>query len=67
MARTALAQRIRELAEDPALRRRMALAARQRAEHFSWRHFYRRIGSMYRAAVAEGGRPFDEPLDLFER
>jgi alpha-maltose-1-phosphate synthase len=63
----ALAKRIRELAEDPALRRRMALAARQRAEHFSWRHFYRRIGLMYRAAVEQAGRQFEEPLDLFER
>ena len=63
----ALAGRIRALADDPDLRRRMALAARQRAEHFSWQEFYRRIGLMYRAAVAQGGSPFEEPLDLFER
>ncbi|MFO1060387.1 MAG: glycosyltransferase family 4 protein [Dongiaceae bacterium] len=63
----ALAERIAALAADPAARRRMAEAARARAEHFSWENFYRRIGLMYRAAVARGGAPFDAPLDLFER
>ena len=63
----ALAGRIRQLVEDVALRRRMAVAARQRAEQFSWEHFYRRIGLMYRAAFEQGGKPFAEPLDLFER
>jgi glycosyltransferase involved in cell wall biosynthesis len=63
----ALAGRIRQLAGDAVLRRRMAAAARQRAEQFSWEHFYRRIGLMYRAAVDRGGKPFDVPLDLFER
>jgi glycosyltransferase involved in cell wall biosynthesis len=63
----ALAERIAALAADPAQRRRMAAAARARAEHFSWDNFYRRIGLMYRAAVARGGAPFDEPLDLFEQ
>jgi glycosyltransferase involved in cell wall biosynthesis len=62
-----LAERIVALAVDSDRRRRMAAAARARAEHFSWEHFYRRIGLMYRAAVERGGAPFDGPLDLFER
>ena len=63
----ALAGRIRQLADDAPLRRRMAVAARRRAEQFSWENFYRRIGLMYHAAVDRGGKPFDGPLDLFER
>jgi glycosyltransferase involved in cell wall biosynthesis len=63
----ALAARLRELAGDEALRRRMALAARSRAEQFAWPAFYRRVGIMYREAVAREGRPAAEPMNLFER
>jgi glycosyltransferase involved in cell wall biosynthesis len=62
-----LAARLKQLAGDEALRRRMAVAARARAEHFAWPNFYRRIGIMYREAVARGGAPAAGPTDLFER
>jgi glycosyltransferase involved in cell wall biosynthesis len=62
-----LADRLRCLAENASLRKRMAAAARARAEHFAWPEFYRRIGLMYRAAVAREGRPMEGPMDLFER
>ena len=63
----ALAARLKQLAGDEALRRRMALAARARAEHFAWPNFYRRIGIMYGEAVARDHRPASGPMDLFER
>jgi glycosyltransferase involved in cell wall biosynthesis len=63
----ALAARLTQLAGDAALRRRMAVAARARAEHFAWPNFYRRIGIMYREAVARGGEAAAAPMDLFER
>ncbi len=63
----ALAARLRQLAGDEALRRRMALAARARAEHFAWPQFYRRIAIMYRDAIAREGRPAAGPTDLFDR
>ena len=62
----ALAACIARLAADAALRRRMAWAARARAENFSWPNFYHRIGLMYHAAMERGGAPFAGPLDLFE-
>ena len=62
----ALARRLRELADDAALRQRMGDAARGRALHFAWPQFYRRIGLMYREAVAREGRPAAGPMDLFE-
>ena len=62
----ALARRLKELAEDAALRRRMGAAARERGLHFAWPEFYRRIGLMYREAVARQGRPAAAPMDLFE-
>ena len=62
-----LAQRIRQLAEDGALRDRMAKAARARAEHFAWPRFYARIAIMYREAVSREGEPAAEPTNLFER
>jgi len=62
----ALARRLRELAEDAALRRRMGEAARERGLHFAWPEFYRRIGLMYREAVTREGRPAAGPTDLFE-
>jgi glycosyltransferase involved in cell wall biosynthesis len=63
----ALAVRLTQLAGDEALRARMATAARARAEHFAWPNFYRRIGIMYREAVARGGEAAAAPMDLFER
>jgi glycosyltransferase involved in cell wall biosynthesis len=62
-----IADRLRRLAEDSALRRRMALAARARAKRFAWPEFYRRIGLMYREAVAREGSAADSPTDMFER
>jgi glycosyltransferase involved in cell wall biosynthesis len=62
-----LAARLSQLAADAALRRRMATAARARAERFAWPEFYRRIGLMYREAVARAGQPAAGPTDLFER
>jgi len=63
----AIAERLRRLAEDEGLRRRMSLAARARAESFAWPQFYRRIGLMYRDAVAREGRPAVGPVDMFEQ
>jgi len=63
----ALAARLREVAGDEGLRRRMALAARARAEQFAWPAFYRRVGIMYGEAVARQERPAGGPMDLFER
>ena len=61
-----LTQRLKQLAGDEALRRRMGEAARFRGEHFAWPQFYRRIGLMYREAVAREGKPGAAPMDLFE-
>jgi glycosyltransferase involved in cell wall biosynthesis len=63
----ALAVRLSQLAGDDALRRRMARAARTRAQQFAWPAFYRRIGLMYRDAVAREGRAAAGPTDMFER
>ncbi len=63
----ALAARMRQLHDDPNLRQRMSEAARARAEGFSWENFYRRVGIMYRTALAQGGAALAEPMDLFER
>ena len=63
----AIADRLRRLAEDEGLRRRMAVAARARAERFAWPEFYRRIGLMYREAVARQGTAAPAPVDMFER
>jgi glycosyltransferase involved in cell wall biosynthesis len=63
----AIADRLRRLAEDEPLRRRMAVAARARAERFAWPEFYRRIGLMYREAVSREGRAAAAPTDMFER
>ena len=45
----------------------MAVAARARAERFAWPEFYRRIGLMYREAVARQGTAAPAPVDMFER
>ena len=63
----AMAARLKQLAGDEALRRTMAIAARARGEHFAWPNFYRRIGIMYREAVARDHRPAEGPMDLFDR
>ncbi|HEX4570314.1 MAG TPA: glycosyltransferase family 4 protein [Dongiaceae bacterium] len=63
----AIADRLRRLAEDEELRRRMSAAARIRGQSFAWPEFYRRIGLMYREAVAREGRPAPGPVDMFER
>jgi len=63
----AIADRLRRLAEDEGLRRRMSAAARVRGQSFAWPEFYRRIGLMYREAVAREGRAAAGPVDMFER
>ena len=62
----ALAACLTKLANDEALRARMGLAARARAEQFAWPNFYRRVGIMYREAVGRGGEAAAAPMDLFE-
>ena len=42
----ALAERLRQLAGDPALRERMGKAARQRAEQFTWQAYRDRYGAL---------------------
>ena len=63
----AIADRLRRLAEDEGLRRRMSAAARVRGQSVAWPEFYRRIGLMYREAVAREGRAGAGPVDVFER
>ena len=58
---------LERLAEDEGLRRRMAAAARARGGRFDGSAFYRRIGLMYREAVAREGRAAAGPVDMFER
>ncbi|HEX6102236.1 MAG TPA: glycosyltransferase family 4 protein [Alphaproteobacteria bacterium] len=62
-----LADRIRRLRDDEPLRRRMSLAARARAERFSWREFYRRVGLLYSEVLGRGGACAAGVTDLFER
>jgi glycosyltransferase involved in cell wall biosynthesis len=61
-----LADRIGRLRDDEALRRRMSLAARRRAERFSWPEFYRRVGVVYGEILARGGVPAKDVTDLFD-
>ncbi len=58
-----LAARLSQLAGDEVLRQRMAKAARTRAEQFAWPAFYRRIGLMYRDAVAREGHAICSNVD----
>lgn len=48
----ALAEALRALALDPARRERMALAARERAERFSWAHVAAEVADVYDEAIA---------------
>jgi phosphatidyl-myo-inositol alpha-mannosyltransferase len=50
----ALAEALRELALDPARRRSMAAAARERAERFSWAHVVTEVTEVYEHAIATG-------------
>lgn len=50
----ALAARLRQLADDPALRERMGTAARQRAEQFSWQAYRDRYGALLSDLAAVG-------------
>jgi phosphatidylinositol alpha-mannosyltransferase len=50
----ALAEALRTLALDPPKRASMALAARERAERFSWAHVAEEITDVYREAIAVG-------------
>ncbi len=47
----ALGEALRELALDPGRRARMAAAARERAERFSWPHVAEEVGQAYQDAV----------------
>ncbi len=50
----ALAEALRALALDPARRRRMALAARERAKRFAWPHVASEVLDCYEQALAVG-------------
>jgi phosphatidyl-myo-inositol alpha-mannosyltransferase len=50
----ALAEALRELALDPLGRRRMAAAARERAERFAWGHVAGEVVDCYEQAIAIG-------------
>jgi phosphatidylinositol alpha-mannosyltransferase len=50
----ALAESLRALALDPARRRAMAAAARERAERFSWAHVAAEVADVYEQAIAIG-------------
>ena len=61
-----LAERIARLRDDETLRRRMSLAARLRAERFSWPEFYRRIGLVY-AEIIDRSEARHEIRNFFDR
>jgi glycosyltransferase involved in cell wall biosynthesis len=48
----ALVERLRRLARDPDLRARMALAARTRAEDFTWTHYGARLATWLDAQIS---------------
>jgi phosphatidylinositol alpha-mannosyltransferase len=50
----ALAEALRGLAHDPVRRASMALAARERAERFSWAHVAEEVVDVYEQAIAVG-------------
>ncbi|MDX6679566.1 MAG: hypothetical protein QOE31_3618, partial [Solirubrobacteraceae bacterium] len=50
----AIAERLRALAADPELRRRMGAAARQTAQRFAWSSYRRSIGELARRLVGDG-------------
>jgi phosphatidylinositol alpha-mannosyltransferase len=50
----ALAEALRAMALDPARRRAMAAAARERAERFSWSHVAEEVADCYEQAIAVG-------------
>ncbi len=50
----ALAEALRALALDPERRARMAVAARERAERFSWAHVAEEVVDVYEQAIAVG-------------
>ncbi len=52
----ALAESLRRLALDPAMRARMAGAARERAERFAWPHVAAEVLDCYEQAVAVGAQ-----------
>lgn len=43
----ALAERIRQLMEDRALRERMSIAAKERARHFTWKQYGKRLRDVF--------------------
>lgn len=63
----ALKDRIYRLYSDPNLRRRMSLAARPRAEAYSWNQFGRRLVLMYEAIVNGTQESARDILDLSEQ
>jgi glycosyltransferase involved in cell wall biosynthesis len=51
---TELANRIYQLYQDENLRRQMAVAARKRAEEFTWQHYHARLVDALDCMVAKG-------------
>jgi len=58
----ALAEALRALALEPARRAAMAIAARERAERFSWAHVAEEVAEVYEQAIAVG-----QPATRIER
>ena len=52
----ALAEALRRMALEPAMRERMALAARERAERFAWPHVAAEVSDSYEQAIATARR-----------
>jgi len=60
----ALAERIRQLRDDAALRARFAANARTRALAFDWRARERRIGMVYHQLLEGRAAPQGDAIDL---
>jgi len=57
----ALAEALRELALDPALRERMSRSARERAERYAWPHVAAEAADAYEQAIATAARANASP------
>ena len=57
----ALAEALRELALDPALRERLARSARERAERYAWPHVAAEAADAYEQAIATAARANASP------
>jgi phosphatidyl-myo-inositol alpha-mannosyltransferase len=61
---TSVAAALRDLALDPARRRRMGEAARENAHRYAWPHVAREVLEVYEQAVAEAPRHASLPMKL---